>query len=223
MKNLPPNSDSFQIQWKTPEHDVFFKDHQDVLEAMCFRTWDVAIKHLSSFRTAIDIGAHIGTHSYVYSQFFDNVKAFEPLYFNECSDNIKHIENCEIYPYGISDASTIGHMVRSNNNSGISVVLNDDNRGKISKSKNIKMEKTYPVELRTLDEFGFTDVDFIKVDTEGYVYPILLGMKRTLEKWKPLLELEMNYLTVREQESLEFLSSLGYEKVATEDKDYFYK
>jgi FkbM family methyltransferase len=47
------------------------------------------------------------------------------------------------------------------------------------------------VEVKTVDSFDFQDVDIIKIDTEGYEFPIVKGAEQTILKWKPIVQLEM--------------------------------
>ena len=54
-----------------------------------------------------------------------------------------------------------------------------------------------PIEISTttLDSFFYdtdTKVDFIKIDTEGYEYYILQGGIKTINKYKPIIQLEWN-------------------------------
>ena len=49
----------------------------------------------------------------------------------------------------------------------------------------------YDVEIRTLDEFGFTNVGFIKVDVEGTERDVLDGAHRIIMRDRPALVLEL--------------------------------
>src|SRR5207302_2843388 len=51
--------------------------------------------------------------------------------------------------------------------------------------------KTYEVEVRTLDEFGFMDVRFIKADVEGSEREVLDGARETIARDRPLILLEL--------------------------------
>ena len=44
--------------------------------------------------------------------------------------------------------------------------------------------------IRTLDEFEFDDVDFIKIDTEGYETFVIKGAMETLMRCKPVIVVE---------------------------------
>jgi hypothetical protein len=51
--------------------------------------------------------------------------------------------------------------------------------------------KTYQVEVRTLDGFGFADVRFIKADVEGSEREVLDGARETIARDRPALLLEL--------------------------------
>ena len=42
-----------------------------------------------------------------------------------------------------------------------------------------------------MDSYGFVNVDAIKVDAEGYEYPVVLGAEETILRDKPVVQLEM--------------------------------
>ena len=46
-------------------------------------------------------------------------------------------------------------------------------------------EKTYP-----LDDFNINDVDYIKIDTDGFEYDIIKGADKTIRTYKPLIVCE---------------------------------
>ena len=46
------------------------------------------------------------------------------------------------------------------------------------------------VDLITIDSLNLKDVDIIKVDTEGFEYNVLLGAIKTIERCKPVIQVE---------------------------------
>lgn len=60
------------------------------------------------------------------------------------------------------------------------------------KHNKVEYEKI-PVEIRTLDSYNLKDVDIIKIDVEGFEYDVLLGSIKTIEKWRPVVQVEMVY------------------------------
>ena len=65
-----------------------------------------------------------------------------------------------------------------------------------------------------MDSFDFGNVGLIKVDTEGYEIPVLLGAKETIQRNKPRLIIEVHKVNKSYQEELktitEFLKELNY-------------
>ena len=47
------------------------------------------------------------------------------------------------------------------------------------------------VQCRTLDSFKFDNVDFIKIDVDGYEHKVLIGAKQTITKFEPVINIEM--------------------------------
>ena len=52
-------------------------------------------------------------------------------------------------------------------------------------------ERTYEVEVRTLDSFGLTDVRFIKADVEGSEREVLDGARSIVARDRPVILLEL--------------------------------
>jgi FkbM family methyltransferase len=68
----------------------------------------------------------------------------------------------------------------------------------------------YPVEVTTLDSFGFPRCDFIKIDVEGMEESVLMGARELIAKYKPVLYVEDD----REEKSAalhKLIRDLGYE------------
>ena len=169
----------------------------------------------------IDIGAHIGSTSVRYSKDFREVKSFEPIYFSELTANTKHLENITRYNTAISDYDGKIKMYRALNNSGMSRVLSDENLDFITKKRsNWFNQKPFEVDTKPLDFYEFKEVDFIKMDTENYVLPILRGAINTLNNNDPILQIECkeNINAVDK-----FLNDLGFKLYDTFSVERFYK
>ena len=78
--------------------------------------------------------------------------------------------------------------------------------------------------MRTLDSFGFTTIDLIKVDCEGYEVPILNGAKETILKNRPMMIVEQQdheYQNDRETlPAVQLLESWGMKRVVNFNKDW---
>ena len=162
--------------------------------------------------TAIDIGAHCGFWSYFLGLSFKKVYAFEPVHiFRECfKKNIPH-ENVELLPVALG-----------NENSFVSMNVELENTGATHVSS--KIDDSNKVELKKLDDYELTDVDFIKIDVEGYENQVVLGAKETLLRNKPIIIVEQkgfsDRLNEKQFEAIDTLKSYGAKVIDQVVKDY---
>jgi FkbM family methyltransferase len=76
---------------------------------------------------------------------------------------------------------------------------------------------TLKVKVNTLDSYGlFSDVDFIKMDVEGYEPNIIRGAIKTIESNWPVILCEINRGDFTAKELLE---SMGYELIDVHHKN----
>lgn len=78
--------------------------------------------------------------------------------------------------------------------------------------------KMKEVPVFRLDEFGLEDVDYIKVDVEGFEKKVLLGGQKTISASRPLIVIEQNDVRLPDEEpyaAKTYLESIGYKHVAT--------
>jgi FkbM family methyltransferase len=155
-------------------------------------------------RTYIDVGAHIGTTVLPYSRLFKTVYAFEPNSesYNLLEQNVKlnNINNVIMKNVGISNKNTNGELIKHGDNSGC-YYFKENTEGTV---KSI-----------ILDEQLISDVDFIKVDTEGSELLVLQSAEELLKKYKPLIHVEVNghsekFFNIKKNELHNYLVSLGF-------------
>lgn len=207
-------------EWILPEKETFYGKKVEIFEHTILE-YNYVTPHLKSKKVVIDIGAHIGSTSVRYSKDFREVKSFEPMYFSELTANTKHLENITRYNTAISDYDGKIKMYRALNNSGMSRVLSDENLDFITKKRsNWFNQKPFEVDTKPLDFYEFKEVDFIKMDTENYVLPILRGAINTLNNNDPILQIECkeNINAVDK-----FLNDLGFKLYDTFSVERFYK
>lgn len=217
---------SLPDSWVLPKGELFYMKFKarGELYSMTEPDYLIAEKYLKDKRVAIDIGAHIGTTVARYCANFDFVHAFEPVYMKECLTNVGHLENVRFYELALSNEIGQQEMFAATGNTGATAIKTKENESILRKSLlNFKMIAPKVVSTVPLDDYSFTDVDFIKIDTEGYVLPILNGMLATLEVNEyPLLQIEMNKLNPQTQECFDFLKKLGYDLVDKYHVDHFF-
>ncbi len=140
---------------------------------------DEALKQVKKFNTAVDMGAHVGIWSVALSKIFKKVQAFEiNTEIIPCLNlNIKSrdIANVVIYPYGLGEKES-------------SVDIHSSLKKTMATTVVPFSEGKYQV--KTLDSFKFKNVDFIKLDIEGYESFALLGSENTIKTCRPVILLE---------------------------------
>jgi len=170
-------------------------------------------------RTVLDIGMNIGMNTWEYATFAKTVHGFEPVpeTYKVAVDNIAmnvkdyrkdigwwpegegfgsleitgdiHTHNIALGPDGGPNKVEM-HIKK---NDGHNRVANDNGDFLTVNGKDIKRNEGYPrveIDQRTLDSYAFEDVDIIKIDTEGYELLVLEGAKDTIDRNRPIVQIE---------------------------------
>jgi len=151
----------------------------------------------------LDIGAHIGSHSVIYSKTIPNceIMSFEPqsVVYNILSKNIldNEITNCTTYN------NAVGHKIMKTN---MSKSLYEDGNEYVIEYNNAKNGLNYgaiglgengeAVDMITIDSLHLMQCDYIKIDVEGAEILVLMGAINTINKFHPIIFFEENGLTV---------------------------
>ncbi len=191
--------------WTLPGGDTFFHTQLPGSRVLLGRpTWEgstleACLAHTAGRRRALDVGAHIGFWSRWLASHFEHVEAFEPhALLRECLRSNVEATNRAIHGCALGDR-----------NGAIAVILGAENTG----TSHVVESTPGDVPLRRLDEFAFTDVDFIKIDVEGYELFVLQGSVATLRRNLPLVLVEQNESNARYGLSplaaVSFLEALG--------------
>ena len=195
--NAMPNENSFWVLYASHDEPKFFKDAGGGQNEQR----DASLQYVSTFRNAIDIGSNIGQWTRPLSKIFDKVICFEPNpNFRECFNKNITESNVILHPYGLSSHEHTAEQ------------------GKTDTHLNHTVGDTEPrdgdIECRALDSFKFTEVDYVKIDVDGFEVPLLEGAKETLTINSPVINIEMKQRkrpeTVRKCRDI--LHSLGYKR-----------
>jgi FkbM family methyltransferase len=159
--------------------------------------------------TVIDAGANIGIFAIKVSHDFPGTKiySFEPSKetFAVLRENTKPYPNVTCVNKGLGDSESEKAMSR-HVASSVGSRMDDSSMGKLP--RNAAPET---VSITTLDAFTAKEnlqVDFIKIDTEGYEAKILTGATQTIRSFKPTVVMSA-YHTAEDKEKLpELLRSI---------------
>ncbi len=188
-----------------PENDIHIEDWKSgkpFTQNKCliqFKEW--CRTQDKKFKTVIDVGAWCGTWAVEMQQFCDRLQAFEPnaLNFKCLEQNISKYNNINCYQFALGDKETMLSITEDQFTQAIRI---DEKEGKIP--------------VKTIDSFGWTDVDLIKIDVEGYEMKVLEGANETLENVKFLM-IELNNNTKKYGSSNgkieEHLKELGFYEI----------
>lgn len=174
-----------------------------------------ALSYCKSFRTAVDAGAHCGLWSMQLAKRFQKIEAFEPVAEHRAcfEENLQGnmmppsvlfadpravlLKGVRLHPCALGDHEDMIRITTEPTSSGDSRV---DGKGDIP--------------MHTLDSFGLRDVDFIKIDTEGFELFVIEGAEETIKRCRPVMVVEqkghgMKYFGFRQEEGVELLRSWG--------------
>ena len=188
VKSVMPEADNFWVLYGLHTEPTYLKDAGGGQQAQR----EKALEHVKQWRVCLDIGSNIGQWTRPLSKKFESVVCFEPNpNFRECFEKNIQEKNVLLWPYGLSDKE---HKAKQDFNS---TVLHEEDGD---------------IDCRTLDSFGLTNIDFVKIDVDGFEIPLLNGARETLSKNDPVINIEMKRDkrsgTVAKCESI--LKELGY-------------
>lgn len=167
---------------------------------------NISREYIDPTKNIIDIGANIGNHTVVYSNFTNGtVYSFEPQkeIYDILNENIKinKCDNVKAFNFGISDREDKFFMNARydcpNNFGSFSIQKQTSSSG-------------ITVECRPIHNFNIENVGFIKIDVEGHELNVLKGIESLLTRDKPKLIIEIWDHALNTYETFDFLKSINY-------------
>ena len=153
-----------------------------------------AYTYIKSWRGCVDAGANVGMWTRNLMKDFDRVYCFEPNpIFAECwKRNIPADQNAVLYEVGLGDS---------------------EHTATYRQPLHQMLDRTPgSVQIKTLDSFELTGIDFIKIDVDGYEDLLMKGAVETIANNSPVINIEMKRTkrphVVRDAEDI--LKKLGY-------------
>lgn len=166
-------------------------------------------------RVAVDVGAHVGLWSMWLTRLFARVEAFEPVPLHRALF-ARNVEGAyRLHPVALGErAGTINLEVPLETTGNAHVAIGRRHPGTKHVPDPDRHYVVREVPMRTLDAFAFTEVDFVKVDVEGYELPVLKGARETLLACRPVVVVEQKgnesaYGDARDA-AVAYLQSLGF-------------
>ena len=156
-----------------------------------------------SVDTIIDVGMNVGMNTVEYGTFARRVIGFEPTpeIFDLAVKNITHntlnwddelpyiwdwsrkiTADIDIHKVGLSDTAGTFKFISHPRNRG----HNHKYNGRRQTEKDM-----FDGEMKRLDDYAFTGIDYIKIDTEGHELPLLQGGAKTIADNRPVVQCEI--------------------------------
>lgn len=179
---------------------------------------DFYTKHIHNGDTFVDIGTNIGEHTLFNAKLVGEkgcVVSFEPI--SRLFTQVK--KSVELS--GLHNINVINKACGEKEGE-MTIYLRDQNIGGSSLVPFLEKEgERETISIITADSIlkDYKKVDFIKIDTEGYEYEALLGLKETLKKHTPSLLIEYSPIFYKHNQTgeehngikiLSLLQSYGY-------------
>ncbi|MDE2470226.1 MAG: FkbM family methyltransferase, partial [Bradyrhizobium sp.] len=172
-------------------------DHETLqIEALSKGPWQIdhlyaALQHVAGRTLAVDVGAHVGTWTLALAEAgFRTVEAFEPApdTFECLRENVKEwreanpdrgntvsLTNC-----ALGETTTFMGMKEDGKYAG------GNTGGRYLKGEG-------KVFVRPLDVYNLQELDFLKLDVEGFELFVLKGARSTLLRCRPVVVIEDKY------------------------------
>lgn len=167
------------------------------------------------FRTAVDVGAHVGLHSFNLAKKFDRVEAFEPVSLHrQCF--IKNVNS------GDRTADVVLHEIALGEKDGMVSM-----RTAATSSGDTTVSGDGDIPMRRLDDVlaDCNDCDLMKLDCEGYELYVLRGAEQLIRRCKPVICVEQKpkhgaAFGISDTAAIDYLKTLGYRVVQELSGDY---
>jgi hypothetical protein len=202
-----PDHEQHLIEWMNKSGEIV--DGRGTYQIKKLRA---ALEHVRNWRVAVDVGAHVGFWSMHLAKKFAVVHAFEPM-----------MEHRQCWTANERECGLVAHMCDGQDEERVLAELYASGHlkgpvlhgcalgaepGRVSltvppgSSGGTHVNGAGEIEVRTLDSFRLNDVDFLKIDCEGYELQVLQGAVETLERCRPTIIVEQKAHTPGGQKHL---------------------
>jgi FkbM family methyltransferase len=171
--------------WLVPGDDIkissLLENDSDMLDPSYeARYRQEIVKHLPNQRTFVDVGANVGIWSLPMTKHFKKIISYEPSRQNiECiKSNIP--TGIELREKAVADFNGTAEFHQAGKNCGDGKLCRDG------------VSPSYTVPVVKLDDENLTEVDFVKIDTQGWELDVLKGMHNIITTQRPWIMFEVN-------------------------------
>ena len=198
-----PSTDAQIEQWRE-------KGHPYMQDTCLNKLTDWCKSNGKKFNLILDIGAWCGTWSLSMQPFAHKIHCYEPnnLHYGCLVRNISAYNQIEAYNQAIGAVDGSVSLTKESATQNTRVLLEQG-------------ETT----INKLDSLQYQDVDFIKIDVEGFEMQVLKGAEKTLENVEYLM-LELNGNSVKygssKKDIKEHVKSLGFKVLIKTWPDIIY-
>ena len=174
----------------------------------------------------IDVGANIGFYSFfaVNKRNFSKVYSFEanPKTFQLLKENIllNKLKN-HIFPVNVALGSNFKNLLleqKEVHTGGSQIIQN-------KKKENVIKVNQIPFDIFICNKkIKINDIDFIKIDVEGFEFEVLRGMEKTLKKVKKgtLIQIEIWKKSTKSQKTKNLLEKLNFKRINSLSENFLY-
>ncbi len=188
-----PEGETHLVEWMDKVNHVV-----DGKPTYQYHKLEEALKHVKAWRAAVDIGAHAGLWSMHLTNRFRQLHAFEPVAAHrDCWTRNMEGRGGLLYPCALGE-----------NEGAVSIITEPTSSG------DSRVGGAGDIPLKRLDDFLFGDIDFVKLDCEGYELFALRGAEQTLIRCRPCVIVEQKpghaqRFGLGETDAVSYLTGLG--------------
>lgn len=196
-----------------PEGDKFFqKKFEQTGNRFDYSSLSAAVTHARK-GVAVDVGAHVGSWSVHMARWFREVIAFEPHDENyRCLvENVKHLPNVLCCNAACGSVKATASIKKHGTNSGCMTLVGGND-----------------FQVIRLDDFGLMELDFLKIDVEGFEGHVIRGALEVIGNFRPVIVYENNGLGPKLMKGEwinpePIMKSLGYKMIKKVQHDEIWK
>jgi FkbM family methyltransferase len=141
-----------------------------------------AVKYQSKDKETIDVGASVGLYASKFAEYSKHVHCFEAIPFvhdQRLSLLLDRYDNITTYNFAVCDKE------------GESTFYLDDKKLGNNSFSNLVDGQEIKVQTTFLDKYNFSNIGFLKIDTEGHELSVLEGAVQLIETQKPTCMIEI--------------------------------